>query len=484
MSEVNEKGPTGEHAWLVRVKGLEGPARSLLRSPLTRIGRHPGNDLVIDASTVSSFHCEIRWEHGAYWLYDLNSTNGTFLNGNSVERARLNTESQIRFGSAGPEFAFTREQLPLSELDQTVMVSSGDAEHDVQADRPTPSGASASVSSKDEELLSNAVRRAREARQMGLLDQTQHFMREALGLSKRRSDRAWRQITSALLVTLLAVVGFAYWKVRDVRQDKSELDRRIERIEENLLAGGLSDAEIEDLMERLDEYQRQAQALQSNLLFRWGILGQEQLFIQQELRTLLRSFGAESYSIPPDFVEQVNRFIQRYQTRDRRHVERVLGESQAELQTMRRIFEEAKLPGDLAYMAMVESAFLAGSNSRAGAAGPWQFRPATARQYGLEVNREVDERYDVEKSTQAAARYIRKLILDFGAGSSVMLALAAYNGGPTKVRRAVRQLDDPIQQRNFWYLYRTRSLPLETREYIPKIFAAILIGRHPQRYGF
>ncbi len=173
-----------------------------------------------------------------------------------------------------------------------------------------------------------------------------------------------------------------------------------------------------------------------------------------------------------------------HQTRDRAHVARVLGESQSDLRVMQRIFEEEKLPSDLAYIAMVESAFLAGSRSSQGAAGPWQFRPVTARAYGLRVSEEADDRYDLEKSTRAASRYIRKLILDFGTGSSVMLALAAYNVGPGKVRRAVRGVEDPIKQRNFWYLYRTRALPTETREYVPKIFAAILIGRNPERFGF
>ena len=110
---------------------------------------------------------------------------------------------------------------------------------------------------------------------------------------------------------------------------------------------------------------------------------------------------------------------------------------------------------------------------------------ATVRAYGLRVDREVDERKDLVKSTIAAAKYLRDLILDFGTGSSVMLALAAYNSGATAVKQAVmRNVSDPIKQRNFWYLYRRKALPLETREYVPKVFAAILIGRAPEHFGF
>jgi membrane-bound lytic murein transglycosylase D len=135
-------------------------------------------------------------------------------------------------------------------------------------------------------------------------------------------------------------------------------------------------------------------------------------------------------------------------------------------------------------MALVESGFMPSSTSRVGAVGIWQFTEETARELGMEVDESVDDRLDVSKSTTAACRYMRDLILDFGSGSSVMLAMAAYNSGAEKVRRAVRTVKDPIKQRNFWYLYQIRALPEETRMYVPKVFAAILIGRNPARFGF
>jgi membrane-bound lytic murein transglycosylase D len=165
-------------------------------------------------------------------------------------------------------------------------------------------------------------------------------------------------------------------------------------------------------------------------------------------------------------------------------MERALGKARPQLETMRRVFQQERLPPDLAFMVLVESAFLSGSRSRAGAAGLWQFTPETARAYGLRVDQRVDERLDPRKSTVAASKYVRELILDFGSGSSIMLALAAYNSGPGKVRQAVRTVADPIRQRDFWYLYRTRALPPETREYVPKVIAAILIGRSPERFRF
>jgi membrane-bound lytic murein transglycosylase D len=124
------------------------------------------------------------------------------------------------------------------------------------------------------------------------------------------------------------------------------------------------------------------------------------------------------------------------------------------------------------------------NTSSAGAAGIWQFTPVTAKAYGLAVGKDVDERLDTRKATQAACRLLRDLILDFGSGSSVMLALAAYNSGSAKVRQEIRKVSDPIKQRNFWYLYRVRALPAETRAYVPKVIAAIIIARNPRKFGF
>ena len=173
-----------------------------------------------------------------------------------------------------------------------------------------------------------------------------------------------------------------------------------------------------------------------------------------------------------------------YQTVDRDTMRQALERARGRFQQMREVFEAHNLPPDLAYVALAESALVNGRHSRAGGAGLWQLTPDTARQLGLRVDRDADERLDPDRSTNAAARYLRSLILELGSGSSVLLALAAYNSGPTRVKQAVLRVEDPIAQRNFWYLYASKTLPAETREYVPKILAAIVIGRNPERFGF
>ena len=135
------------------------------------------------------------------------------------------------------------------------------------------------------------------------------------------------------------------------------------------------------------------------------------------------------------------------------------------------------IPQDLAYVALVESAFHPSALSRAKAKGVWQFVAGTGRMYGLKQDYWVDERSDPFKATEAAAKYLKTLYGIFGDWN---LALAGYNAGEGRVLRAMAK---PATS-DYWSLTRGRALRSETRNYVPLIQAAILIGKSPERYGF
>ena len=139
--------------------------------------------------------------------------------------------------------------------------------------------------------------------------------------------------------------------------------------------------------------------------------------------------------------------------------------------------EEHQLPKGLAYLPVIESAYLPKLTSRAGAHGIWQFMPDTAREYGLRVDWWIDERADPERSTRAAAAYLKDLHRMFGDWS---LALAAYNCGPGRVRRTLKE----AEASSFWELLDNGLLPKETRGYVPTFFATLLIASDPETYGF
>ncbi len=144
---------------------------------------------------------------------------------------------------------------------------------------------------------------------------------------------------------------------------------------------------------------------------------------------------------------------------------------------MQRTLAQAGLPQDLVYVAMIESGFSPRAVSTASAVGYWQFIEPTANRYGLKTEWWLDERRDYVKSTVAASRYLADLYRMF---DSWYLAAAAYNMGEGRLRRLIER----HKTRNFWVLSQQSDFPRETRDYIPKILAAMLIAKAPQLYGF
>jgi membrane-bound lytic murein transglycosylase D len=163
--------------------------------------------------------------------------------------------------------------------------------------------------------------------------------------------------------------------------------------------------------------------------------------------------------------------------------ERVHGKFQAALDRLgplrpmiQRTFEEEGTPPDLLYLTLTESMAHPKARSRVGAYGMWQFMRGTARLYGLTINSVIDERAHIEKSTRAAARYLRNSLDELD--NDRLLAIASYNCGLGNVERAIRKCGST----DFWTL--RPCLPRETRNFVPSVLAAIEIGSNPAKYGF
>jgi membrane-bound lytic murein transglycosylase D len=143
---------------------------------------------------------------------------------------------------------------------------------------------------------------------------------------------------------------------------------------------------------------------------------------------------------------------------------------------IQRILAEEGVPQDLIYLAVAESGFNPTAvNRRSRAGGMWQFMPGPY--YGLKRDPYVDERFDPEKSTRAYARYMKFLYDQLG---DWYLAMAAYDHGAGNIQHEVAKTG----YADFWELYRRNELPVETRNYVPEILAAIIIANHPTQYGF
>jgi pSer/pThr/pTyr-binding forkhead associated (FHA) protein/cell division protein FtsB len=296
-------------AWLIRISGPLAGARYLVRGQVTRVGRGPENDIVVDESpAVSGDHLEIRQQGDTLRLYDLDSTNGTYLNGERVREAELARSCTIQLGPNGPELAFEMGLLSAgARPDQTVVVAPVS---------PPPERAAARVHPRHEELLSRAVTEARLARRFGAANQTANLMREVLHAALHRTARRHKAVIVVLVLTLAGVSGYGFWRIQGLKQEKRAIDGEIQQVESQLQATSEGSTETEQLVDRLNQYQSRAKVVSGNLFYRVAVWERED-FVEREVRALMAEFGAETYSLPPEFLEQVRRFMEEYQGPDR-----------------------------------------------------------------------------------------------------------------------------------------------------------------------
>ncbi|MFP3982603.1 MAG: LysM peptidoglycan-binding domain-containing protein [Desulfurivibrionaceae bacterium] len=184
-----------------------------------------------------------------------------------------------------------------------------------------------------------------------------------------------------------------------------------------------------------------------------------------------------TYDFPITMNREVKKYINLFQHGQRYTFKKWLERSGKYLPLIKRKLKQKDLPLDLAYLPLIESGYILNAYSSSHAAGPWQFIESTARNYDLQINSYIDERYNPVKATEAAIGYLSDLYREFG---DWQLAAAAYNGGKYKVMKGIRQYNT----KNFWELAQKPHLFNETKNYVPKLIAAILIAKNPEKYGF
>ena len=175
------------------------------------------------------------------------------------------------------------------------------------------------------------------------------------------------------------------------------------------------------------------------------------------------------------FNETVKNYMVLYSEKMPTKMGHILGLSTYYLPIFEDIFNRYGLPSELKAMAIIESALNPTAVSRAGAKGMWQFMYNTARTYGLKINSYVDERLDVEKAADAAARYLLDSYNIFG---DWCLAISAYNCGAGNVNKAIRRAGG---NKDFWSIY--PYLPKETRGYMPAFVGALYAMTYYKEYG-
>lgn len=185
------------------------------------------------------------------------------------------------------------------------------------------------------------------------------------------------------------------------------------------------------------------------------------------------------HSLPTEmelvFNQAVKNQIERYATTRKNQVSFMLGEGQYYFPIFEDVLDREGLPLELKYLPVIESALMPVARSHKGAAGLWQFMAPTGKMYGLEVNSLVDERYDVYKATEAAAKFLKDLYADY---KDWNLVIAAYNCGAGRVNRAIASSGG---QTDYWAIY--PHLPKETRGYVPIFIAATYIMNYYREHN-
>ena len=247
-------------------------------------------------------------------------------------------------------------------------------------------------------------------------------------------------------------------------------------------SGNKTKKSMED--EIADVLRRQGELTPVNQFFETGVISNKastaSLLSRKETQKKVKLFEVDlsnTLNLKGGDEKVIQQWVDYFSVKDRERFQRMLNRGEVYREIVQNILIENGLPTDLFYLALIESGFVTSASSHASAKGVWQFMKGTGKQYGLMVTPLVDERDDPIRATEAAAKYLRKL---YSAYESWELAFAAYNAGEYRILSSIMKGEN----RNYWELAKKRLIPSETRNYVPKIMAAMRIARNLNKYGF
>lgn len=481
MSDTKISDAFNPDAKIIKVKILKGNTlkKEYYFDNSFSIGRAENCSIQINEGIVSRFHIEVCYENNKWRIIDKQSSNGTFLNGEKIDKVEIKNTTTVELGKNGPIVLFTFENQKKSLP---------------QGNTITPD--TGSVTS----YIQHYFDESKSESEMG---EHTRMMREAFKVVKKKQTLRYKKLI--IIIGIVAAVAAAYSIYQHIKENKQKLlaenifydmkslELEISTLKDRLANSG--DLASQDALQKFDQRHKQLENNYDKLVDELGVYNmseQDKLIIQTA-----RIFGECELNVPKDFIDEVKSYIKKWQSSDRfaKAIQR------ADLNSYPQVvvddFVKQRMAPQFFYLALQESDFrdqIVGPETRYGIAkGIWQFIPQTAAKYGLAIGPLAtvrafdprDDRYNFIKATAAAAKYISD-IYNTDAQASGLLVIASYNWGEYNIINLIRKMPENPRDRNFWTLlekYKDK-IPKETYNYVFYIFSAAVIGENPKLFGF
>lgn len=497
----------------------DGEQHSQTFSNSFTIGRSADCELIVLDEGVSRHHAKIEFSNLGWIIKDLGSANGTFVNGVHIDETILLDKDAFHFDNENYIFNVSIENTVIdsqtdTQNDQTKIQTPFSRDIPITAESPPDSersNPSNIINNANSENIQDDVYdhyfKDKSEEEMG--DHTRMvrkiILQEQQKVQKKDSSR-YKVIIASVAVLLIISSSIIYYqqvrldkaqslaiemfydiKTLEVQVAQTEIEAQKSRSESQIASISLKRQKLREMKARYQEYLDEINLAKH---FTSTLSKEDQAIVE-----MAKIFGECDIDLPKEFISEVKKYISKWQSSKRltnavTRIER-LGHANMVINAM----HSAGLAPQFLYLSLQESNFrfdAIGPETRFGIAkGAWQFMPGTGKEYGLKIGplapfREHDpddERFDFEKSSYAAAKYLKK-IYSLEAQASGLLVMASYNWGHNRVRRIIKKMPNNPRERNFWKLTQNHKIPKETYDYVFYIFSAAVIGENPELFGF
>jgi hypothetical protein len=446
-----------------------GTEETLIFERSFRIGRLKQCEVCIKDDYVGRTHAEVFPERGTWWIRDLESKNGIFVNGDRIDCAEVTGHFVAQLGKDGPEIILS--VTVKSKSDNTI-------DRYIQHYFGTTNGSD-------------------------VLGEHTMKVRRAFAQVQRRQKFRYRRILALLAAAMAVLSAYALYENVQLHQQRTiarglfysikSTDLDIANLQRTMASSATGAGAIRDYESRRREMQKSYDRLLTSLhVYNNNMTEQQRIMLR-----VTRLFGECELDMPRDFEDEIKKYIQKWHSSNRLNSAIGTAQKNGYVGVIYKELVDQGLPPQLFYLALQESGFDSGASgpvTRSGIAkGMWQFMPHTALAYGLRVGPLVelrqpdsrDERNDYRKETKAAAQYMKDLY-STDAQASGFLVMASYNWGENRVIPLIRRMPLNPRERNFWQLLKQHrsEIPQETYDYVFYIASAAVIGENPRLFGF